>query len=160
MSSFSSLVSSTRVAACLGLVAMLIAAPSFGQQKRPKVFECGPGRANQESGKCDCPAGKAERSEVLHILNDTEEHSHCILTYNCNGGKENHAAGSCECLEDYQEQVIGTDVSCVKETKFVLRPLRPSSITDIATLLPEVSIPRDRQPFLDRIEQALLDDPF
>lgn len=136
-----------RFAACIGLVALLISAPSFGQKKKPTVFECGPGRPNQETGKCECPAGKPERFEVLTPNGETQEHSHCIVSYDCSGGKENHSNGSCECLDGYLEQILGTLVTCTKIEKVVARPLRPSSITELARLLPEVEIPRDRQPF-------------
>jgi hypothetical protein len=40
------------------------------------------------------------------------------------------------------------------------RPTRPSAVVELGKILPEIEIAKIRQPFLDKIEEALSGEPF
>lgn len=40
------------------------------------------------------------------------------------------------------------------------RPTRPSAVVELGKILPEIEIAKIRQPFISKIEEAILGEPF
>ena len=52
------------------------------------------------------------------------------------------------------------EVATIGTVVITARPTRPSAVVELGKILPEIEISSIRQPFLSKIEEALLSEPF
>jgi hypothetical protein len=51
-------------------------------------------------------------------------------------------------------------ILCVPETTIVGRVQKPFALAEVSRIAPKLTLAELRQPFLDRIEEAIVHDPF
>jgi hypothetical protein len=53
-----------------------------------------------------------------------------------------------------------SEVATIGTITITARPTRPSAVVELGKILPEIEISSVRQPFLKKIEDALMSEPF
>ncbi|HXX69777.1 MAG TPA: hypothetical protein VEK07_21525 [Polyangiaceae bacterium] len=71
------------------------------------------------------------------------------------GAQDQHGSGSAQHQVKQQQGVLQ-----VGEITIVGRVQKPVAAVDVAKILPKLTLAELRQPFLDRIEQAVHQEPF
>ena len=70
-------------------------------------------------------------------------------------GKQAAAAAPSGAGDDICKRIL-----CVPETTIVGRVQKPFALAEVSRIPPKLTLAELRQPFLDRIEEAVVHDPF